>query len=46
MEMLDRDFTSLLERDGKPAMPVWNALKAQMPSWEELHRLYDKERRQ
>ncbi|MBR6029509.1 MAG: ketopantoate reductase family protein [Clostridia bacterium] len=46
MEMLDQDFTALLERGGKPDMPVWNALKAQMPSWEELHWLYDKKRRQ
>lgn len=44
MEMLDQDFTALLERDGKPSMHVWNALKAQMPSWDELHRTYDKKK--
>ncbi len=42
MEMLDRDFTALMRRDGTPSMPVWDALKAQMPSWEEIHQLYDK----
>ncbi|MBQ8162016.1 MAG: ketopantoate reductase family protein [Clostridia bacterium] len=42
MEQLDRDFTELLSRaNGAPAMPVWQALKQQMPSWAELHRLYD-----
>ena len=46
MEMLDQDFTSLLERGGTPSMPVWNALKAQMPSWDELHQTYDKKKRQ
>ena len=46
MELLDQDFTALLERDGTPSMPVWNALKAQMPSWEELHLTYDKKKRQ
>ena len=42
MEMLDQDFTSLLERGGTPSMPVWNALKAQMRPWEEIHRLHDR----
>ena len=41
MELLDKDFTALLERGGKPSMPVWNALKAQMPAWETLHQAYD-----
>ena len=44
MEMLDKDFTALLEQDGVPSMPVWNALKAQMPSWEKIHQTYDKKR--
>lgn len=44
MEMLDRDFTALLEQDGVPSMPVWNVLKSQMPSWEEVHQTYDKMR--
>ena len=37
-------FTALLEQDGVPSMPVWNALKAQMPSWEEIHQAYNKKR--
>ncbi|MBR1584861.1 MAG: ketopantoate reductase family protein [Clostridia bacterium] len=41
MELLDKDFTALLTRDGTPAMPVWNALKEQMPDWETIHRTYD-----
>ena len=41
MELLDRDFTALLERDQKSPMPVWGALKAQMPRWKELHQTYD-----
>ncbi|MBQ9009979.1 MAG: ketopantoate reductase family protein [Clostridia bacterium] len=44
MELLDQDFTSLLERRGGQDMPVWNALKAQMPPWEELRRVYRRKR--
>lgn len=45
MELLDKDFTELLNRDGTPDMPVWNALKAQMPSWDQNHQTYDKKRK-
>ena len=45
MEMLDQDYTALLERDGTPSMPEWNALKKHMPSWNELHQNYDKKRK-
>ncbi|MBQ8953864.1 MAG: ketopantoate reductase family protein [Clostridia bacterium] len=44
MELLDEDFTALLNRGGEPSMPVWNALKAQMPAWEEIHHTYDKQK--
>ena len=44
MEMLDQDFMALLERSDGRRMPVWDALKAQMPFWEEIHQLYDKRR--
>ena len=45
MELLDKDFTALLERDRTPSMPVWNALKGQMPDWKTLHQTYDRNRR-
>lgn len=41
MELLDGDFTALLARGGTPDMPVWNALRAQMPSWAAIHQAYD-----
>ena len=41
LEMLDKDFTALLDRSAPVPMPRWQALKQQMPSWEEIHREYD-----
>lgn len=41
MEMLDLEFAQLLSGSKGAQMPVWNALRAQMPSWQELHETYD-----
>ena len=44
MEYLDREFNRL--RDSVPAyrMPVWDRMRAAAPDWEELHKIYDKQR--
>ena len=42
MEYIDREFNKL--RDAAPnfKMPVWDRIRAAMPLWDEVHRIYDK----
>ncbi|MBQ8081986.1 MAG: ketopantoate reductase family protein [Clostridia bacterium] len=44
MEWLDEDFALLMKRLKSPRMPVWNQLKSAMPTWQEIHRTYDRKR--
>ena len=41
MELLDKGFQKLIDNSNNFPMPVWNELKNQMPSWEELHKKYN-----
>ena len=42
MELLDRAFEKIIAGSPDADMTNWNALKAQMPSWEEIRRTYSK----
>ena len=42
MEYLDREFMKLRERVPGFRMPVWDRLRRTMPSWERIHKIYDK----
>ena len=42
MEYMDGEFNKL--RDVVPdfKMPVWDRMRASMPDWDEVHKIYDK----
>lgn len=40
MEMLDEEFEKVLARRPEFPMPNWRALKAQMPDWDAIRKLY------
>ena len=42
MEYIDREFCRLREAVPGYAMPVWDRMRAAMPDWGEVHKIYDK----
>lgn len=42
MEYIDREFNKLREAAPEYKMPVWDRMRAAMPNWEEVHKIYDK----
>ena len=42
MEYIDREFMKLRDRVPGFKMPMWDRLRNAMPSWDEVHRIYDK----
>lgn len=42
MEYIDREFNKLRDAALEYRMPVWDSMRAAMPDWEEVHRIYDK----
>ena len=42
MEYIDRGFSRLRDIAPDFKMPVWDRMRAAMPDWEEVHRIYDK----
>lgn len=42
MEYLDSEFVKLRDRVPGFKMPVWDRLRNSMPSWDEVHSIYDK----
>lgn len=43
MEWLDQEFEAFRSENPSFRMPAWEALRMNMPSWEEVHQTYDKE---
>lgn len=44
MEWLDRHFNRMHNRHPEYSMPVWDRLRCDMPSWVDIHRLYDRKK--
>ena len=42
MEYIDREFNKLRDIVPEYRMPVWDRMKAAVPDWKEVHRIYDK----
>ena len=42
MEYIDREFGRLREAAPDLRMPVWDRMRAAVPDWDEIHRIYDK----
>ena len=41
MEWLDTAFEKLQAAHPKHSMPEWDAMRSAMPSWEQIHQIYD-----
>ena len=44
MEQIDSFYEKLMEGYPKDKLKVWNRLRAMMPTWDELHERYEKEK--
>ncbi|MBO6230990.1 MAG: ketopantoate reductase family protein [Ruminiclostridium sp.] len=42
MEYIDREFNRLRDIAPEYRMPVWDRMRAALPDWEEIHRIYDR----